>query len=195
MKQVKTGLMNPNKNASFVAIYARDFQPFLSADVPDSVKVRKCSVILMLNRWDGSIGFVGGNVDGNETLIDGAIRESNEEINLKLTYSMLEPIVSHDFFINNEKTRTSHLFASEVSISRFLEIEADVRKGRDFGSEIMGSVMVLVDDFGNGKGFPTFLNSPMAPSVKEELIELISQKSLARNVSLKDMLLKSKTCN
>ena len=51
----------------------------------------------------------------------------------------------------------------------------------------MGSNKVLIGDFGRGKGFPNFLKSPMATSVREELVELILFKKLVSKDSLKKM--------
>ncbi len=187
MKKVITGQVNEEKNASFISFYAKDYQPWKDNEsLSDEQRATKVPAILMLNRWDGRVGFAGGNVDAGETLGQAAVRESIEEINYIVLEDGLDNICSHNFQAGKQ-TLSAHLFAKEVTVEELMFIQQGIHNSRDFGDEILGSVIVLVGDFGRGKGFPNFLKSPMASSVREELVELISSKKLVSEETLAQM--------
>lgn len=177
----KTQLLEENttgKNASFVAIYARGITPWINDEsLPQEARETSVSGVLVLNRWDGRSGFLGGNVDQGETIVEGAVRETLEEGNYTLKEDELKPICSHNFQAGRN-TLSTHLFAKEVSVKELFEIQANIVNGRDYGSEIFGSNIVLLGDFGRGKGLPKYLGTPMATTVKEELMELIISEKL-----------------
>lgn len=190
MKKISFGTADSDvKNAAFIALYARDYQPWINTlSLSEEQRQTKVPAILLLNRWDGRVGFAGGEVDGDETLAQAAIREAKEEINLVLNECDIEPICSHEFAIGKGKSLRTHLFSKECSAYELFEIQKETLvNGDDYGSEIMGSNMILVGDFGRGKGFPTFISSPMATSVREELIELILSKNLVSRGELENM--------
>ena len=187
MKKITTAELNSEKNASFVAYFTRVMKPWENnGSLTDEQRATEVPAILLLNRWDGRVGFAGGNVDAGETLLQSAARESLEEINNVVSEDELTAICSHNFQAGKQ-TLSTHLFAKEVSVDELMSIQQNVHTSRDFGDEITGTVLCLVGDFGRGKGFPNFLKSPMATSVKEELIELISTQELVSNSSLEEM--------
>jgi len=191
MKKITTLEFDLQNNASFVAYFSRAYQPWINnTSLTDSQRETKVPAILMLNRWDGRVGFAGGNVDSGENLFKAACRESFEEINHKVIEKELTPICTHKFEIGS-KTLSTHLFAKEVSNEELFSIQQNIHLSRDYGDEILGSVICLVGDFSKGKGFPTFFKTPMATSVKEELIELIYQEELIPVKELENICLSS----
>lgn len=52
---------------------------------PRYPKIKPFPMVLMINRWDGKIGFPGGKVDSGESVKEALFREIYEEIGLKVT--------------------------------------------------------------------------------------------------------------
>jgi len=157
------------KEAAFIAIYAKDFQPWLKVkDIEEESKVKKVNLVLMLNRWDGYTGFPGGLIEQGENSITGAIRETFEEID----YEILNLTSLKHITTNKLSETTVHLYAIEVSVREIFNIQKNLTNAVDYGSEIMGSNLVILNDLKNGKGFNTFKNTPMPEKVQEDLEKL-----------------------
>jgi 8-oxo-dGTP pyrophosphatase MutT (NUDIX family) len=169
------------RQAAFVIFYALDGQPWLNYDdkkpAYTNLVIPTC---LIMNRSDGAIGFIGGKVEEGETLEQAAIREVGEEIGYKVSVH-LEPLVAHDI-----GAITSHAFIAEMKYSELRKIQDETMHAMHFGSEVTGVFLPHLIDytslFGKGGGIVTFLQSPMAPSVREELVHLL----LAKNIFSKD---------
>lgn len=174
-KKMETGF-----NGVFGTVYTKDVQPWLNyKEVPEDVKKTKTSYILLLLRWDGTFGFPGGFVGDNlenETILDALGRELEEEAGLRVEdYNLtLEPVVSHQI----EERGIVSLYAGEVSNRDFEKIVELVNYAEHMNSEVLGAVKVPLYIGRKNSGLPKFLLNNFAPSVKEELIELIVQKSL-----------------
>jgi len=185
--QIKTNDQTVStNNSSFVVFYARNITPWKNNEsLSSEMRAFTTSGFLMASRWDGRFGFFGGFVDGNETNEEGAVREVKEELGLEISINDLEPICSHNFPMGRDKTLSSHLFAVEVSSQTLKDYQKLLMESRDFGDEIMGSTVILTESLSNGrKGLSQSLKLPMASSVLEEIIELISVKELASKESL-----------
>lgn len=101
----------------------------------------------MIMRWDGCVGFAGGDVEVEEAADAkaGAVavraaaekalrRELREEIGVTEA-GELEHICTHLTAANGSR---SHFWAREVDAEKFIEIESGVRRGMHFGCEVMG---------------------------------------------------------
>lgn len=191
MNQISKEAKITENNASFIAYFCRGMKPWIdSKELSEEQRNTTIPAILFLNRWDGRVGFPGGNVDGNETFKEAAIRESIEEIAFRVEKSELHPICSHNFPAGNT-TLSTHLYSKEISQNELLDIQLNIVNSGHYGSEVMGSTICLVGDFGRGKGFPAFINSPMASSVKEEIFELLLDRDLLTKEELEKMILTS----
>jgi len=159
--------MNKNKKeAAFIAIYAKDFQPWLKVkDIEEESKVKKVNLVLMLNRWDGYTGFPGGLIELGEDNITGAIRETFEEIDYKILNSNSLKHIS----TNVLPEITVYLYAIEVSVIEIFNIQKNLTNAIDYGSEIMGSNLVILNDLKDNKGFFTFKKTPMPKKVLKDL--------------------------
>lgn len=162
------------KNTAFLAMFVREMSPWRY--FKDQAHI-KCPAVIMIDRWDGRMGFPGGTLEEGESLKEGLRREIKEEIGLKIKTEKLMPVVSHEWKI------TSHLFALELIEVEFLHIyyhilsnfsrsillhsheEAD---DSHFLSEITGIkiVPILTQD---GKGINKFLENGFAGCGKEDL--------------------------
>lgn len=170
----KLGLEKPN--AVFLAIYTMEISPWKYFD--DDMKHTICPAVIMIDRWDGRVGFPGGTLEENEPLKDALVREIYEEIGIKVKPQMVEEVVSFD-----TQKITTHLYALKVTELEFLHIyyhmlnnfsrsilkhayEEDDKS--HFMSEITGIKIVPILEH-KGKGINKFLQNSFAGSGKEDL--------------------------
>ena len=174
--RIPFGQINHNKkNAVFLSIYTKEIAPWKYFN--DDIKHTRCPAVIMIDRWDGRIGFPGGTLEKDELLLDALVREIKEEVGISVRPEKVKGVVSHD----NEKIVT-HLFALEVNELEFLHIyyhilnnfsrsilnhayeEADESH---FMSEITGIKIVPIVKH-NNKGINKFLENSFAGSSKED---------------------------
>lgn len=155
------------KNAAFVVATARS-QLYLNYEDPHMTKEYREAfypVVLMVNRWDGRVGFPGGFVDGDESIEDAMKRELEEEVGLvgfeptPLCSHEGDKIVAHAF----------HLHFGDVTNSDLVHSLRESLNAKHVIAEGTLAWMHLAD-YGYGKGKETLLNSNvLAFAVREEL--------------------------
>jgi len=169
------------QNAVFLAIYVKEISPWKY--FKDELGHQQCPAIIMIDRWDGRMGFPGGTMEEGETPKQTLIREVKEEIGINAKADKLHEIVSHTGKI------TTHLFGLAVLEIEFLHIyyhilnnfarstllhayeEGDSSR---FMSEITGIKIVPLIDY-KGKGIEMFLKNNFAGASKEELHIILSE--------------------
>jgi len=105
---------HPKKNAVFLAIYVESISPWKYFQ--DNMQHIKCPALIMIDRWDGRMGFPGGTVNEGENLIDALVREIKEEVGITIKPTQVHPIVSHETRI------VTHLYGLKVLEAEFLHI-------------------------------------------------------------------------
>ena len=128
-------------------------------------------------RFDGFLGFPGGFIEQNETIIDGVSREVQEE--MAFNQSMLK-LTTNDFVCRttipyqksgtNFKKMNLFFFSKEISEDDFIQMEENSKKAEHFGSEILGIIRVPVYFWREKGGFPTFLTNAFACTAKPQLL-------------------------
>ena len=124
VSRVPNGTM-ADKNSVFIAFYADPTHLYQTN--PDCRKwgegawFAKVSLLGVMVRWDGSMGFVGGQVDEGEDLITAALRESGEEIGHTPNAEHLTLICSHHM-TGKRLTQNTHLYACKVSVDELYEL-------------------------------------------------------------------------
>lgn len=172
--------------AAFVIFYATDGMPWKDYPIDNSgrhgLTIPTC---LMLNRADGLLGFIGGKVDGDETLEQAAIREVQEEIGHTVQLN-LEPLIAHDL-----GPITTHAFAAHMTYAQLRKIQDDAIHAPHFGSEVTGLFLPHLIDYereiGKHGGLVNLLKSAMAPSVREEMMHLLLKKEIVSRDHLEDL--------
>ncbi|MDP2850325.1 MAG: NUDIX hydrolase [Sulfuricurvum sp.] len=167
------------KNAVFLAIYVESISPWKY--FKDDMQHLKCPALIMIDRWDGRMGFPGGTVDKNETLMDALVREIKEEVGITIKPSQIDPIASHESRI------VTHLYGLKVLEAEFLHIYYHIlnnfarsillhayEEGDEshFMSEITGIKIVPLVQHEN-KGINRFLENAFAGATREDLDVLL----------------------
>ena len=176
MERVEFGdFYRDKKNAVFLAIYVNAISPWKYFN--DDIKHMRCPAIIMIDRWDGRMGFPGGTVDEGENLLDALVREVKEEIGITVKPEKVRPIATHAGKL------TTHLYALEVLEIEFLHIyyhmlnnfsrsillhAYDEGDQSHFMSEITGIKIVPIFEHKN-KGINLFLQNSFAGAAKEEI--------------------------
>lgn len=175
-KELKFGTLNKKRNASFVGFYLKSKCYEGYKNVPEQVRDLDIPQILLLQRWDGKLGYVGGMVDEGEDILTAAIREVKEEINLDISDFNLEltEICTHEASENLHV----HFYAVEIDLDIKRHILENAYKGSDYEAETCGVVFQQILD-GDKFGINKFLeNAYLATAVKEETEILIEKFDL-----------------
>lgn len=168
-------LSNTKKNAVFLAIYTDKISPWKY--FKDDMQHTKCPAVIMIDRWDGRVGFPGGTLEDGEVLLDAIVREIKEEIGISVKPQKVKGVISQE----NKKIAT-HLFSLHVNELEFLHIYYHIlnnfsrsiinhayeeQDSSHFMSEITGIKIVPIIKH-QGKGINKFLQNSFAGGGKED---------------------------
>lgn len=155
---------------AFLLIYCDDGIPYFKYTLENSRK--RTPIVLSLIRHDGFYGFIGGKVNPEENIVDGLIREVEEETSLKLETSSIKPLTIMTF----ENTEI-HSFKMKVSYNELLTMSKEITNSDRFGTEIIGYSLNHIENYTDG-GINITLSQTWKATSKLELIELIKQEQL-----------------
>jgi len=180
-------LSTTKKNAVFLAIYTKEISPWKY--FKDDMQQTRCPAVIMIDRWDGRMGFPGGTLEPDENLLDALVREIKEEVGIRVKKDKVIAVVSQE----NEKIAT-HLFALEVNELEFLHIYYHILNNfsrsilnhayeaedeSHFMSEITGIKIVPIISH-EGKGINKFLQNSFAGGGKFDM-EIFLKEILGLN--------------
>lgn len=139
-------------------------------------------MVLMINRWDGYMGFPGGKVDPKdyingelslETLKTGLKRELVEEIAFfDVDESKLEILCS--LYHTNDNVYI-HNFTYEVEYEEFKNIIKNSNRSIHFITEINSCFPVHLITYRGNKGLPITLKQEMCATSKYELLQILKK--------------------
>lgn len=173
LKPIELGTNPENKpQAVFIAL-TTEIQVWKDYEgLSEEAKKTVVPMVLMVQRWDGLKGFVGGEVEEGESLTDAVERECFEEIGLMLNNSELKSaklVSSHQ----TEK-RVTHLMALSISPELMEEAIKGFKNAQHFMSEIIAVMPIHFINYPHKKAFDNFIKNNFASTVKEEMSDLIS---------------------
>jgi 8-oxo-dGTP pyrophosphatase MutT (NUDIX family) len=169
------------KDAVFLAIYVEAISPWKY--FKDEILKVECPAVIMIDRWDGRMGFPGGTLNEGESLIEALAREIKEEVGITIKPDKVHPVASHISKI------TTHLYGLKVMEIEFLHIYYHIlnnfsrsillhayEEGDEshFMSEITGIKIVPLIQHA-GKGINYFIDNHFAGSCKEDLLILMEE--------------------
>lgn len=176
IQRIPFGRINPEKkNAVFLAIYVKEISPWKY--FKDDIQKMKCPAVIMIDRWDGRIGFPGGTMEKDEPILEALRREIKEEIGIRVRIEQVRPIASHEWKL------CTHFYGLEVNELEFLHIYYHIlnnfsrsillhayeeKDESRFMSETTGIKIVPIIEH-NGKGVNKFLESSFAGATKQDL--------------------------
>lgn len=91
-------------------------------------------------RWNGELGFVGGQVDAGETLEDAVVREAFEEIGANLDPARLVPVCSHAMTGKGPSQHT-HLYLHTLTLDEMYDLRRQALDAMHARTEIAGFVV------------------------------------------------------
>jgi U8 snoRNA-decapping enzyme len=159
----------------FVALHCAESIPYRNyTHVPKKERGKKIPLVLMLMRWDGCIGFPGGNVDPGEDLSGAVLREAMEEINYDLDPVRVRPLCS---FAPEGKEPAMHIHCFECPITQDEMVAAisGAPLAEHFLAETQGCFAVQVARFKGGVGIDDYLKHNFKATAKMELEALIKK--------------------
>lgn len=172
------------KESVFVAIFCRYSKPFIeyteSKKYIDKVKEKNIPWVLLISRWDGTIGFPGGTVDHLYSISENAKRELKEELN----YIPSEVCFVDSYILDSKKI---NFYSVEVNYDEFLSILKSSVNSLHYGTEILTAFPVPLYDYGDKKGILNIMKHNMIGNVKNDLIKLIEKYSLMDSQFIKLM--------
>jgi len=157
------------------------------------------AAVLMQMRFDGHLGFPGGEVD--ESLIGRSADEAKEIILQALVRELLEEMhidkdsikMTTDDYLFTHKSESDiflHFYAFKVSLSKIQEIEKNIVNCREYAREVMGIFRVPLFTMEDGyRGFPGFLNNAFIGTAKQQLLSsldllnIMPKKELSRVIN------------
>ncbi|XP_014771045.1 U8 snoRNA-decapping enzyme [Octopus bimaculoides] len=152
--------------------------------------------IMMQFRFDGCIGFPGGAVEADETIVMGLNRELQEEIALNLDkYSIKDSdhLVSHFY---RQKNLVLHFFIKSVTENDFNEIQAASLTSECYGTEVLGTVIPPLFTMSNGKsGLPNFLANMFIGNAQQQLLCALESCKILSKTEINEAVMKSKKIN
>jgi U8 snoRNA-decapping enzyme len=165
---------NPNnkKQAIFIMAYAETDIWRNYDDVSKEFQKTIVPLALMLQRWDGKIGFVGGNADPGENLINAAVREFAEESGYSLSSDQIKKL---DFVCSHETEHmVTHLMTLKVTEYVLRDIIINSHKAKHFMSE--GTLFTTqMINYPHMRSFDNFMQNNFPQTVKEQIMEAIAK--------------------
>jgi len=168
-------------DAVFLGIYVEEISPWKY--FKDEIQKVKCPAVIMIDRWDGRMGFPGGTRNEGESIVETLIREIKEEIGITVKPDKVHPIASHTSKI------TTHFYGLKVLEIEFLHIYYHILNNfsrsillhayeegdaSHFMSEITGIKIVPLIQHA-GKGINHFIGNHFAGSSREDLLILMEE--------------------
>ena len=99
-------------------------------------------------RFDGLIGFAGGEVDVQEVTVEHIILANNRELVEEINYGF-KGVTESDWICSHQDSDghfVQHFFAKELSLDQILELERSHFNAEHFPTESLGkSLLIIVD--------------------------------------------------
>lgn len=144
-------------------MWARIYENYDDPTMTEEYRNSLFPLVLMMLRWDGAVGFVGGFVESGRSIVEQALCEADEEVGVNTDEAPLRPLVAHE-----TDRMVVNLFQSDADGDpcEWIEMAAmadhSVAEGNAFWAHLA--------DYGNGAGWERLRSSnSLSTAVGEEL--------------------------
>lgn len=163
------------KKNVFCIIYSKEATPYENYKMFDNEPTKKLMnipMVAIVSRWDGKLGFIGGNMDETDKDIYHAVqREVREEINYNLDISKIKHFRT---MIDEKRGYENHTFVCKVSFDELKKIQKASLEAEDFLAENQGLILQQIHSI----SIPNLKGQIFSGTGKEELFELIKEEEL-----------------
>lgn len=125
--------------------------------------------VLMQLRYDGKLGFIGGEIEEGEDVVDGIVREVKEET----SYDKVNISKMNKFKVLNLEEKEIYTYTYSMSKDEVEEIMKCQLKAEHFIEESFGFVIVPITMYEKYGFIENFLNNNFSGTAKEEFKNLI----------------------
>lgn len=176
IREVPFGTVVEGKRAgAFLALtaWARVYENYDDPSMTPEYRASLFPMVLMMHRWDGMVGFVGGFLDAGRTLAEQVEHEANEEVGTAVVAEELVPLIAHEaerivvhLYLDKFTTADGETVVSAEDIRDVLRFASEAEHANAEGNVFWAHLA----DYGNGKGWERLRNSNnLALAVGEEL--------------------------
>lgn len=159
------------KNSVFISIYCESNFYKNYEGISETKKQSIIPLVLMMNRWDGKIGFIGGQVDENEDLLNALVREVKEETGFTLEAKHIQNIN----LVCKSKHKNNEISFFELSLDEFdfNHLLSHQHEAKHYLTE--GHLMTVhFINYEHMPSFDNFLKNNFSATAKDEIYKLIS---------------------
>jgi ADP-ribose pyrophosphatase YjhB (NUDIX family) len=144
--------------------WSRIYENYEDPTMTDEYRASLFPLVLMMHRWDGAIGFVGGFIDKGRSIEEQAEIEAEEEVGVDRHKITLLPLIAHE--TDRMVVNLYRLDVSDDSVYGWIEeaslADHSVAEGNAFWAHLA--------DYGRGAGWERLRNSnSLSTAVGEEL--------------------------
>lgn len=191
-KLIKAGTMGRplgKRDMVFCIIYCKEgrqyenYDYFLNSKDPKVRAKAEMTIptVLATFRWDGKLGFVGGNVESHhESLINAIKDELREEFNVtNINENNLKPFAT---YANNKSHISTYLY--EVSYDEIKQMQLNAFKAEHMYSEVCAPILIQLHDV----SIPNLMKNVFSGTGKMELNLLLEKEFIGCSDKIKKAL-------
>lgn len=144
---------------------------------------RLSAIVLVIMRFDGYLGHVGGFIDEGEGVFEAAIREAHEELGVRIIDDATRLVYHGVDMVHGSPTNNValHLCSAQVTEDEARAVLAAVPSSPQFMSEVFGVVTLPLMTWpgaGTGRGLPRALTHPFRSTARDQMCHVLVEAAV-----------------